>query len=365
MADQSLLDRFKTDDIAAADALLRSFETASDSDPRPVVTPEPEPEPAERQAAPTAVVKSDETTNPLPPGAPAAAEPATAPQQQNTETQAGTKINSSAFAKDQDRLKGGWKTLNEEKTRVATERQAVQNERVRLQQEQQKFEQRREGANKNKLTPEVYDQSASQQEKFVNDAALQLDGLRARKARYEEAGNYTEAAKLDQQIEQMQENVAVAKYQAKQFKEIAANMRQNPDVSGEALQKRNQEHLTHYTVEAAKKWPELAQNGSEFQKSTAKAIKILRDAGLDENDSPVLRYFAAEHVAAQSAAARVPEMEKALAKANARVKELETLNIPGGGITAQPNLRPGTRPQTLEAEGEVLRQFAEAKGGRG
>ena len=375
MADNSSIafDRFRTDDIAAANAMLLSRESAlNPPGARPEPSNEPQPEPVEQQAAPEASEKPTNEANPLPADARADADPKAgqpaANQQQNTETQNANGQNGkaqSAFAKDQQRLAGTWKQVNEEKARIAQERAAIQSERVRLQQEQAKLEQRRQGANKNKITPEVYDQSAAAARKFVSDAVLQLDGLRFRKSKFEEAGQYTEAAKLDGQIEALQKQAHVQEYQAGQFEEIAKNMRANPDLSGDALTKRNQEHLAHYTVEAAKKWPELAQNGSEFQKATAKAISILRQSGLDENDAPVLRYFAAEHVAAQSAAARVPAMERELAQLRARIKEFETNTTPGGGQTAHPNLRPTGKPASMEAEGEMLRQMAIAKGSKG
>jgi len=370
MAEQSSIafDRFKTDDIAAANALLASRESALNP---PGSSPEPsrnaESEPVERQTTPE-TAEPPANANSLPADTPAAPDTRqAAPQQRNTETTPANGDNGkgSAFKKDQERRDLSWKALNNEKAQVAAERQAIQTERVKLQQEQQQFQQRREGAAKTKLTPELYDQSAQQADKIVTDSALQLKGLKAMKAEYEQNGQYTEAAKIDQKIEEMQDAVSVAKYQAKQFRELAANMRANPDLTGDALQKRNQQHLQHYTLEAAKKWPQLAEANSEFQKATARAINVLRQSGLDENEFPVLRYFAAEHVSAQSAAARVPAMDKELVQLRARIKELETNSTPGGGTTAQPNLRPGTKPQTLEAEGESLKREAELRGAKG
>ena len=372
MADQSsiALDRFKTDDIAAANSMLLSRESALNPPGlRPEPSTEPKPEPMEQQAAPETNGKPADNANQISTDTPADAaqsgKPAAPKQDTENHGANGDNGKGSAFAKDRERLNKTWQQVNEEKARVAQEKSAIQAERVRLQQEQQKFEQRRAGANRQKLTPELYDQSAAAAKKFVADAILQLDGLRFRKAKMEEAGQYTEAAKVDGQIEVLQKQAHVQEYQAAQFEEIAKNMRANPDVSGEALEKRNKEHLAHYTVEAAKKWPELAQAGSEFQKATAKAINILRQNGLDENDSPVLRYFAAEHVAASTAAARVPGMEKELAQLRARIKELELTNSPGGGQTAATNFRPTGKPASLESEGELLRQMSIAKGGKG
>lgn len=368
MADQSSIafDRFRTDDVAAADALLRSRENtpATMTPPRADTPAKPEPEPAERQAAPEAVEKPP-TANPISTDTLAAdATESAAPQ--HTETQnANPNGNGSAFAKDAARRDTSWKALNNEKARIAADRAAIQQERIRLQEEQSRFQQQQQGAAKNKLTPEMYDQSATQQEQFVQQGTLQLRGLIAMKAEHEDKNQYTEAAKVDAQIEDMREKIAVAKYQANQFKNIAQNMRANPELQGDALQKRNKELLMHYTVEAAKQWPELAQANSEFQKATARTISVLKKSGLDEDSFPILRHFAAEHVAAATAAARVPALEKELAQARARIKELEPLTTPGGGTSAAPNLRPSSKPASLEAEGDALRREAELKGAKG
>ena len=373
MTDQpslNILNAASANDLAAADALLRSFETGSGQPdlkvvPRPETTPAAKPESTERQAAPESEETSP-TPNSLPSDTPAtAANAQTAAPKQNTETQTPAE-KGSAFAKDQARLQGGWKTLNEEKGKIAAERQTIQQERIRLQQEQTQWQARQQSANKNKLTPELYEQTAQARQESVEQGKLMLEGLKARRQQMEAAGQYVDAAKLDQQIEAKAEEIAVAKHEATQFKAIAADMRKNPQLDGEALTKQNQQHLQHYTVEAAKKWPELAVAKSEFQKATAQAISTLRGAGLDENHFPVLRYFAAEHVAAQSAAARVPAMDKELAQLRARVKELETNSTPGGGQTAATSVRPQTavKPESLEAEEQALAREAAQMGRR-
>ena len=354
--------RFQTDDIAAADALLRASEQGLSVVPRPESSRETKPEPTERQVAPE-TPEQPTPANPLPSDTPATAaeKPQPAAPQQSTETQ-GEK--GSAYAKDQQRLTGTWKQVNEEKARVAAEKAAIQSERMKLQQEQQRVQQQQQSS-RNKITAEQYDQLVSQRTESAGALNLQLKGLRAMQKQHEEAGEYKEAAKIDSQIEDMQRKAHVAEYEGDQFKQLAENARKNPDVTGKALEEQTKQHLAHYTVEACKKWPELGKSNSEFQKATAKAINVLRGSGLDENHYPVLRYFAAEHVAAQSAAARVPAMEKELAQANAELKELRAKMSPGGGPTAAANLRPASRPQTLEGEGEALAREAAQIGRRG
>ena len=351
------LDRFQADDVAAANDALTQAEARMSGAPRPEPKLEVVPDPPEPQAAP----KLDEPANqpdPLPPSTQAAPEPAPG----NVTPTPGK--NQSAFAKDQERLGRTWNDVNAQKAALKAEREAFNAERIRLQQEQSRFQEQQAKANKNRLTPEVYDQSATNAADKAATNALLIEGLKARKARLEEAGQYTEAAKIDGEIDAKVQEMHVSKYQAEQFKSLAAQMRANPDLSAEQRQQRTNQQLTHYTVEAAKKWPDLAVKDSPFQKAVAQGIRTLRQSGVDENDYPVLRYFVSEHVAAQSAAARVPVLEKELGELRAKVKEYESLTNPGGGRAAVPSQRPSGKPVSLESEGEALRAIAEQMGGR-
>ncbi len=108
---------------------------------------------------------------------------------------------------------------------------------------------------------------------------------------------------------------------------------------------------------AAKEWPDLLKDGSEFQKKVAKNIQDARAAGLDENELPVIRYHAARMAALETESARVPDLVKKLGEAEAKVKELELLSAPGGGVGAVQR-QPSGQPASDEDEGEALRREA-------
>lgn len=236
----------------------------------------------------------------------------------------------SKFARDAKRRDDSWKALNSEKEAFKRERESFQAERQKLEQERSEWQTKQAKA-QTKYTPEQYEQASSRNAEQAGQLELQARGLEAQVAEFEQDGKYTEAESAKARAKDLREQAAYQRGVARQLKEHAAHVRANPDPTVEQLKARNAGQLRDYTLKAAQEWPDIAKPGSEFQKAVAANIQAAREAGLDENEFPVIRYHAAKMAALESAAARVSGLEKALGQAQAKVKELEALTAPGGG----------------------------------
>jgi len=160
-------------------------------------------------------------------------------------------------------------------------------------------------------------------------------------------------------IRELREAAIAEKHSAKNFKDYAKSLRDNPDPTIQQLKEKNEKATREYQLQAAQKWPEFVKEGSEFQKQVGKALATLKQHGLDVAESPALWYFAAEHAATASDAARVPGLEKELGETKAKVKELELLVTPGGGVEAAP--RKGSSEMSDDEEGAELQQFKRSR----
>lgn len=264
----------------------------------------------------------------------------------------------SQFAKDAKRRDESWKALNAEKEQFKTEREAFARERERLTQERAQLESQR-AKSASKYTPEQYEEAAKRNAAEADQLELQARGLESQVREFEDDGKYTEAESAKARAKDLRERAAFAKGTARQLTEFAQQKRANPDPTLEQIKAKSAAAIRDFTIKAAQEWPDLLKDGSAFQQAVAKNIQEARAAGLDENEFPVVRYQAARMAALAAASARVPGLEKSLAEATARVKELEALTTPGGG---KPSVQqqPARRPLTDEEEFEALR--AEANG---
>lgn len=335
-------------------------------------------EAAETQAAPTATETADEqvldqpgdTTgdgvepqpDSKPTDTPAGAEPKQPTEPKDTETpkpgeKPANEPNKSKFAKDQERRDRSWKALNTEKEAHAKAVADFKAQQQAFEQQKQRFESERTKASQ-KYTPEQYETASGSKVKVAQELDLQADGMEARAAKLDEEGKYGEAQLLKNQAREKREQAAGERGLSRQLKQMADHLRANPDPSAQQVAQQQQAAMKHYTLEAAKQWPDVAKEGSEFQKTMAGHLKAAADAGLDPKEFPVLMYHAARLTAAETDAARVPGMEKELVGLRAKVKELEALTNPGGGRTAAQQLPAKTSPKTLEEEGEELRAMA-------
>jgi hypothetical protein len=232
------------------------------------------------------------------------------------------------FSKDQVRRDTSWKALNAEKERVRAEQEQFRQEREQFQRER---EQQALKSAKSRYSPEQYEEAAGKMVAEAKSLELQAKGLEKEAQELEDNGDYKKAEHTRAQAQEMREAAIYQKKSADNAKLEAKRVRENPDPTLQQVQQRNQQALRHYTMEAAKKFPEFAKEGGEFQQKVATELQAGAKLGIDANEHPVLMYQAARLVAAETAAARVPGLEKELGELKAKVKDFEVLTAPGGG----------------------------------
>lgn len=359
-------------DLSAAMERLEAAEAAETPAPQEAFTQQGDP----NNPQPPADQPTDGTEQPsdLPTDTPAAAEQPAAGKVENPnkpadqpeagkpapakkpEPKPGDQPDKSQFAKDKARRDDSWKALNSQKDQFTKDQAAFKAEREYFEREKRQFEEQRAKASA-RYTPEQYEQGAQSKQEQANQLELQADGLDKRADALENDDKYAEAQKLRDQARGLRDEASFAKGTAKRLTEMAKHVRDNPDPTAEQVKARTQQAIRDYTMAAAKSWPDMAKEGSDFQKQVVGHIQEARKAGLEVNDHPVLLYHAARLTAAETAAARVPGMAKELGELRAKVKELEALTNPGGGEAAAQNLQ-HDRQNTDEEEGAALRGIA-------
>jgi hypothetical protein len=237
----------------------------------------------------------------------------TKPATETKETKA--EAERSRYAKSQDRLAKTWDSVNAEKARIESERVKIEAERADFAKKQAEFEAIRKQAEQPQYTPDDYKNAAQQKRALA-------DHQRAEADRLENAGKFDDAEKLRKTA---LKNDALSEDLA----EHAENLRRNPPQGFQQKAAQYEQQKQAWTVEAAKAFPDLAKDGSPFQKTVANHLQALakQDPSLLANPSVI--YHVARLTAAEAAAARVPVMEKELEQLKAKVKEYETLTAPG------------------------------------
>lgn len=262
----------------------------------------------------------------------------------------------SKFAADKERLDKTWKSVNEQKTQLTAKEQALAAREQQIAQREQKAS-LAEAKARNKFTPEQYLQAGQNKLQSAESMAIQADGLDRRAEQLEQAGNYTEAAKLQAQAKSIRDQSTAERVLAKQMQDMAEHLKKNPDPTLEQHKATLENHKRHYLLEAAKAWPDVAVANSAFQKRMAEHLQAAAQQGLNPEENPSIFYHVARLTAAEAAAARVPDLEKKLGAATARVKELEALTSPGGG-KGSAQTQPAARELTDAEEEQQLRQAA-------
>lgn len=215
----------------------------------------------------------------------------------------------SKFAKDQARRDTTWKALNAEKENFTKERQAFEAERNAWKAEREAAEA------ENTVTPEKYEGYAAQMR-------ARADHLKAEADRLEEAGKFDEA-------ESKREDARDAEADIRRATKAAEELRKNPPANIVQRNERMQAEKKEWTLKAAQDFPELAKDGSEFQKAVATNLSDIQQYAPGILRDPKSIYFVTKLTAMEAAAAGVPGLKTKLSQAEARVKELETLVSPG------------------------------------
>ncbi len=344
------MDLAHTDALDAKLSALEAAETPITAPLREQVDEPPQP------AEPITDGKETPISNP-PDTRPAADKPAERQDNKPKET-------TSAFSKDQQRKDQSWKSLNSEKEAFRKQQQDFALERAKYQQNIDR-DQQAKAKSSSKNGPEFYEQGASALLQAADASDLQADGLEARAQRLEDNGDEAGATKIKAQVKALRNQAIVNRSKSEEAKNYADHLRKNPDPTLQQIQEKNASALKFYTLEAAKipGCEDMVKEGSEFLQKMAVYEKNLEEQGYPVIENPVMRYHVAQFIRAESAAGRVPAMEKELGQLRAKVKELEAFTAPGGGRSAvTQQLPPGNAPRSDEDEGAALR--AEAQGRR-
>lgn len=248
---------------------------------------------------------------------PAASEPAKgdkpaaadAVAQNTVETQAKTEEKGSKFAKEKARRDTSWKALNTEKEAFTNERQAFEAEREAWKREREAAEA------ETAVTPEKYEGYASQMRQRVDHLKAEADKLDA-------AGKFDEA-------EAKREDARDAEADIRKATNAADELRKHPPENMVQRNERLQAEKKEWTLKAAQDFPELAKDGSEFQKAVAQNLTEMQQHAPGMLRDPRSIYFVTRMTAMETAAAGVPELKTKLSQSEARVKELESLTSPG------------------------------------
>lgn len=227
------------------------------------------------------------------------------------------KDKASKFAADAARRDTSWKALDTEKK---TFRDEVTRQKAELQTAIEKFN-ADVAEHRKSQTPEAYDQMA------LKEAAKQRDLMKA-VAEAETAGDFDKS-------EQLKAEAAVAARFENMAKAKADDLRKNPPPSVKQQQEQFTANQREWILKAATDFPEYGKKGSELQSATAEVFKSLTTQEPEASRLPGLVYYCVRMAAAETAAARVPVMEKELGELRAKVKELDaaTNPVPGTGVS--------------------------------
>jgi len=283
-------------------------------------------------------------------------------QEQQTpkaEAKTGDDKGKSKFSNNTERLDKTWKAVNERKVQLDAREQQINQQVAALKLQEQKIQLEAAKA-KQKFTPEQYEQAAQNKLNSITSFDLQAKGLDKQAEEFEANGEYGKAELARKQAQDMRDQINGERYSAKQLREMADNLRKNPDPTIAQHKATMEQHKRHYLLEAAKVWPDLAKEGSEFQKQMAGHLQAIAKQGIDPEENPVVFYHVARLTAAEAAAARVPDLVKKLGVAEAKVKELEALVAPGGG-QGSVQRQSGKTDMSVEEEEAELRQEAQAR----
>lgn len=348
------------EEMPGLDDAIARLQDAEASEPQPVVEAQVQAD-GDTKATPPEPNTTEiaEKPDPLKTDTPATTEKKAAEVKQSETPKPGDKPdNRSQFAKDKARRDDSWKALNADKEKLAKDKADFSMQQATLQRQQQQFQIQKQKSQA-KFTPEQYLTGANQKNDAATQLELQAKCLMAEATELESNNDFKGAALKEQQANALKEQAAEERAMARQYRR-AADVAKNakPDPSETELKTKLEGEKRHYTMEAAKFWPEVAKAGSEFQKVMATHLQAAAQAGLSPNDYPIMMFYSARLTAAETAAAGVPGKDKELGELRAKVKELEALTAPGGGSGSAQRQPSGNAPLTEEQEEAALRQEA-------
>lgn len=314
----------------AMDALTAWEQESATSSTTPASPVAPEASANEPTAPATSegVESAPETRTPE--GTPATKEQQTTDNKDQSQTQ--PKPGETKYEKNKQRIAKTWEEINREKELVRTTAETLKQREAALAEKEQRLAQREAKLSAPKFKPEDYEGHAAK--------------LEAEAKALEDAGDFTKADRK--------------RYDAEKAREYAQQLRANPPVADptEAEQaQRFQARQKEWWGKAAVDFPNVIKDGTPERN----ALIQLLNAEPDIVNDPKGMYYASRLVTAETSAARVPELSKALEAAQARIKELEQLTaVPGDGNVPLANGAPKTFEQMNTAE-QLAQLEAEAR----
>jgi small-conductance mechanosensitive channel len=241
----------------------------------------------------------------------------------------------SRFEKAQDRLGKSWEQLNQEKQAhtkaIEAERQAIEEQKAQLERQRAEWE-----ASHREPTADEYEAHAGR-------LLAKVKTLDAEAEKLESDGKYQEA-------EAKKREAARLSHYAEDAQAAAEQVRKNPpDKARQERAAKIEAARKEWTIKAAVDFPEYGKLNTPVAQAAADILNNLKQSDPDIANHPKAVYFAAELATAQTAAARVSELEKQLSVSKARVAELEALTSPGGGgVAGQPEAPQGDTLESLQ-----------------
>ena len=292
------------------DAPAAAKPEAQDSDSKP--------SPDTRAAADKPAAKAEDQTKQD------AAKPDSKPEAAKPDPNKPAETEKSRYAKSQERLTKTWDQVNADKAALAADRHRLETDRTELTRQRAEFETIRKQAEQPQYKPEDYLNAAQSKRQ-------QADHQRAEAKRLEAAGKFSEAERLEKLA-------ARNEAEAEGMAEHAEKIRRNPPAGYAERQKQYEQSKQAWTVEAAKAFPDLAKEGSEFQQTVAGHLNALAKNDPQLLAHPSVIYHVSRLTAAEASvkaltaeAARVPVLVKEMESLRAKIKELEALTTPAGG----------------------------------
>lgn len=252
------------------------------------------------------------------------------------------------YAKAQERLEKTWDAVNKRKGELDARSAALEQQRAALERDRAQFDILRRQAEQAEHTPEEYVQAAELKRR---DA----DALRMRSRRAAETGRAGEAERLARQADK-------AEGLADDLAEYAERIKKNPPPGFAQRAQQAEQARKHWTIEAAKAFPDLARNGSRLQQVVAQHLGALTKEDPQLLAHPSLIYHVSRLADLQlrandlqTAAARVPALEKDAEALRARIKELEASTSPAadGGVSKL-GARPAEDYASLRTEAQTV-----------
>lgn len=368
----SVLLDVNTPGLEDASARLAELE-ASDS---AAAAAAPEQEQREPAAPPAAAAPKDETQNPASKqtDTPAATDKAPG-DKPAAETEAGKKSDEppkpgeakpgegdtkSKFAKSQERLEKTWENVKKRKGEIEAKEQQLTQREQQLREREESFKRQAEESQAQHKPEEVENAAKAKYDraKALNERA---EGLEAKAKKLEDDGKYTEAADAMRDAKALRKQANKEEGNADDLKAYAEQLRKNPPPSMVEREAKTEAQRKEWTMKAAQDFPELGKKDSELQKSVAAHLNALWQQDRALASHPQIIYHVTRLAAAETAAARVPGLEKQLGEYKAKVQELEKLTAPAAPGSAQ---RPGEvkTTKTDEEERAELGELAAAVG---